>query len=184
MKKTILRFAVVALVLSGGYVSAQQTGEETPRFTLKLSHGKENAYFKGVFSVLLTETNVSNRELHESTCIPAMFDPKIKISIIFNGHPLEMDASKPAAQVRRTIAEGTGHCLKSMLHVAQPGGGPKGAFEDKVNLSALYDMSRPGSYKIVVSKESNTNDPKKSVTIKSNEININVRAPANGESQP
>ncbi len=111
--------------------------------------------------------------------MPLTFEVGIKVAIIYNGVPLEMNETKPAVQyIRKQDKEGKGHCHgKYYLQEAQPGGGPEGAFAGTLDISLLYDMSKPGTYEVTVSKETFPHDPEKSVTVKSNTITILVPEP-------
>ena len=152
---------------------------ETPekpaaRFTLTLSGGKKWAFQRGSYALLLTETNISNEPLRASACLPFMLEPRIKIEVTYNGSPLDLDSAKPAAKVRKSIAAGEANCPKYILREAQAGGGPQGSFADILDISTLYDMSKPGRYEVTVSRESDPEHPEKSVTVRSNTIALDV----------
>jgi hypothetical protein len=179
MKKLVLNSFLVLLALQTGTLDAQAPEKPAPRFTLSLSGEATALDTPRRFTLKVVETNISNEVLREAQCSPLTFEAGIKVSVIYNNVPLEMDDTKPAVQyIREQDKEGMGHCHgKSFLHEAQPGGGPYGAFDGILNLSLLYDISKPGTYEITVSKETFPHNPEKSVTVKSNTLTIVVPEP-------
>ncbi len=174
--------AAILLMAIASPFRAKLLRSETPektaaRFTLALSGGEENVYERDSFALLLTETNISNEPLRTSACLPFMLEPRIKIEVIYNGSPLDLDSAKPAAKMRKSIASGEARCPKYILHEAQSGGGPHGSFADILVISTLYDMSKPGRYEVTVCRESDPEHPQKSVTVRSNTIVLVVPEP-------
>jgi hypothetical protein len=154
-------------------VSAQKPEKPTPRFILTISNGGLDSLGRHI--VALTETNISSEVLREGVCMPGVFEVGIKVSVVYNGSPLGIDEARPAAQYIKRDKEGNGHCPgKIFMHEAKPGGGPEGAFEDNLDVSLLYDMTKPGTYEITVYKETFPHSPEKSVTVKSNTLTITV----------
>jgi hypothetical protein len=177
MRKPALYFLVLLLAMQSTVICAQKSEKPKPRFTLTISNSGSDSLGRYVLAV--TETNISNEVLREAVCIPAAFEDRIKVTVVYNGTPLEMNEVKPAVQyIKKQEKEGKGHCpTKTFLHEVQPGGGPEGAFEDNLDVSLLYDMSKPGTYEITVSKETFPHNPEKSVTVKSNTLTIIVPEP-------
>jgi len=176
MKRRAFYFIAPFFVMHAVMVIAQKTEKPAPRFTLTISNGGPDSLGRYVLEV--TETNISNEVLRESVCVPAAFEVGIKVSVIYNGSPLDMDETRPATRYIKSKREGKGLCPgKVFTHEAKPGGGPEGAFEDNLDVSLLYDMSKPGTYEITVYKETFPHSPEKSVTVKSNTIAIVVPEP-------
>ncbi len=176
MKKLAQCFLLLIFAMQAVVIYAQQPEKPAPRFTLTIANGGMDSL--GRYILAVTETNISNELLRESVCMPATFEVGIKVSVVYNGVPLEMDETRPAVQHIKKDKAGKGHCPgRVFLHEAQPGGGPEGAFEDNLDVSLLYDMSKPGIYEITVSKETFPHNPDKSVTVKSNTITITVPEP-------
>lgn len=177
MRKLGLNFLVLIFAMQIASIFAQAPERPKPRFTLTISNGGVDSLGRYLLSV--TETNISNEVLREAQCMPLTFEVGIKVTIIYNGVPLEMNETKPAVQyIRKQDKEGKGHCHgKYYLQEAQPGGGPEGAFAGTLDISLLYDMSKPGTYEVTVSKETFPHDPEKSVTVKSNTLTIVVPEP-------
>jgi hypothetical protein len=180
MKKRELYSLVLFFAMQAVAVCAQKPEKLTPRFTLTISNGGVDSL--GRYIVALTETNISSEVLREGVCMPGIFEVGIKVSVVYNGLPLEMDEARPAAQYIKMDREGKGHCPgKIFMHEAKPGGGPEGAFEDNLDVSLLYDMTKPGTYEITVYKETFPHNPEKSLTVKSNTLTIAVPGPADVE---
>jgi hypothetical protein len=179
MKKVALNSLVLLFAMQGIALHAQAPEKPAPRFKLTISADKGGMDSLGRYTLEVIETNVSNEVLRETQCAPLTFEVGIKVSVIYNGEPLQMDETKPAVRyIRKQDKEGITHCHgKFFLHEVKPGGGPDGAFDGILNLSLLYDMSKPGTYEITVSKETFPHNPEKSVTVKSNTLTIVVPEP-------
>jgi hypothetical protein len=179
MKKLAHYFLLPLFAVHAVATFAQRPERPAPRFTLTISGGDMDSLGRRV--VKLTETNISSGVLQEGVCMPPIFDVNIKVSIVYNGLPLEMDESRPAVQHIKRDNEGEGHCPgKVFVHEAKPGGGPEGTFEDSLDVSRLYDMSKPGTYEITVTKETFPHDVIKSVTVRSNTLTVVVPEPEPG----
>lgn len=181
MKASVSYFLILILATQTATLYAQTPERPKPRFTLTISNGGVDPLGRYLLSV--TETNISNEVLRETQCMPLTFEAGIKVSVVYNGVPLGMDETKPAVQyIRKKDKEGKGHCHgKSYMQEAQPGGGPEGAFDGILDVSLLYDLSKPGTYEITVSKETFPHNPEKSVTVKSNTLSIVVPEPKAAE---
>jgi hypothetical protein len=162
-------------------ICAQMVEKPKPRFTLTISGGAD-AYRKGVYDLAVIETNISNEAIREGGCLPLAFRAGVSVSVVYNGVLLKMDETKPMVLNLRRHQLHPVPCSGSMFsHEAQAGGGPEGAFEDDLPLSMLYDMSKPGTYEVTVSKETLPHDREKSVTVKSNTLTIIVPEPEAAE---
>jgi hypothetical protein len=177
--KTIVINLIVLILSTPATALFAQTPEKTaPRFALTISTDKGGRDPLGRYTLEVVETNISYEVLREAQCAPLTFEVGIKVSIIYNGEPLQMDETKPAVQyIRNQDKEHMGHCQKSLMHEVKPGGGPDGAFDGIFDISLLYDMPKPGTYEITVSKETFPHNPEKSVTVKSNTLTIVVPEP-------
>jgi len=182
MKRLASYLLAPMLVMQTAVICAQTPEKPKPGFTLTISGGNEDSYYKGMYGIAVIETNISNAAIREGGCLPLAFRAGFSISVAYNGVPLEMDETKPTVLNLRKHQKHPVPCNGSMFsHEAQPGGGPQGAFEDDLPLSTLYDMSKPGTYEVTVSKETFPHDPTKSVTVKSNTITIVVPEPGAAE---
>jgi len=176
MPRPLLNSLVLLFAIQAVAASAQKPEKPAPRFTLTITDGGADSLGRHI--VALTETNISSEVLREGVCMPGIFDAAIKVSVVYNGAPMEMDETRPAAQYIKGDKEGKGHCPgRIFMHEAKSGGGPEGAFEDNLDISLLYDMSKPGTYEITVSKETFPYSPEKSVSVKSNTLTIVIPDP-------
>lgn len=181
MNQQSRRFAIPLLVLlimpPTGLSCAQAPSIPRSNFTLALSLVEEDPYYKGIYSAALTETNISNEVLIANACAILILERNLRIIATFNGIPLQMDMRKPVAQVRERVLNGDGGCTKVLLHPLQPGGGKDSAFDAILNLSAVFDMSKPGTYTFAVTRETDPDHPDKSVTVKSNTVTLVIPNP-------
>ena len=169
--------SIVLFLVATTFSLAQIIEKRAPRFTLTIAGGKENEDYTGDYSVMLTEKNVSNTPLRETVCVPFLLDPKIQIAVSYNGAPLEMDGKKSDVQLRKRIERGEISCPNDFENEANAGGGPKGEFTDYLEISKLYDMSKPGKYEITVSKNSYCQHPEKDAMVSSNTLAIVIPDP-------
>ena len=173
MKRTAQNFVVMIFALQTVVLCAQVHEKATPKFTLTLSNGGVDAW--GGYVLAVTETNISNEVIREGGCLPLAFKNGVNITVVYNGVNIKMDETKPMVLHFRKHRAQPVPCSGSVSgHEAKPGGGPESSFEDNVDISLLYDMSKPGTYEITVSKETFPHDPDKSVTVKSNTLTIVV----------
>lgn len=176
MRKLASYFAVLIFATQIAVICAQTPERPKPRFKLTISNGGMDS--SGGYVLAVTETNISNDIIREGGCLPLAFQDGINISVLYNGRPMEMDETKPMVQHLRKQRAHPAPCSGSMFgHEAKPGGGPEGAFEDNLDISLLYDMSKPGTYEVTVSKETFPHNPEKSVKVKSNTLTIIVPEP-------
>jgi hypothetical protein len=175
MKNLVPYFLILLFAMPMVPLNAQATEKPVPRFTLTITANKGGMDALGRYVLEVIETNISNEVLHEAQCAPLTFEAGIKVSVVYNGIPLEMDQTRPAAQMITNDKDSKGHCHgRIFLHEIKPGGGPDGAFDGILNLSLLYNMSKPGTYEVTVFKETFPHNPEKSVTVKSNTLTIVV----------
>jgi hypothetical protein len=177
MRKPALYFLVLLLAMQSTAICAQNPEKPKPGFTLTISGG-EDSYYKGMYYVSVIETNISNQVIREGGCLPLTYMTGFNIEVVYNGIPLKMDETSPSVQHLRKHQAHPVPCSGSLNgHEAQPGGGPEGAFEDHFMISQYFDMSKPGTYQVTVSKETFPHNPEKSVTVRSNTITIIVPEP-------
>jgi len=177
MKKSALYFLILIFAMQTATLCAQTPEKPKPRFTLTISGGAD-PYYKGMYYVSVIETNISNEVIREGGCLPLAFRAGISISVVYNGVPLKMDETTPSVIHLRKHQVHPVPCSGSISgHEAQPGGGPEGAFEDNLMISQYFDMSKPGTYEITVSKETFPGHPEKSITVRSNTLTIVVPEP-------
>jgi hypothetical protein len=148
---------------------AQSAEKTEPQFTLTISeyHGEFGPAFD---RINVKETNISKYSIHDPGCVERR--GWIALSVLYNGVPLEeRDA------VRRRYWE------KQYSQLCTSGGGVSGGIkpgesgEYMVSVAFKYDMSRPGTYDVTVTMESDPKHPEKSVTVKSNTLTIVVPEP-------
>ncbi len=177
MKKAASYFVVLIFAMQATALYAQTSEKPKPGFTLTISGG-EDSYYKGMYYVSVIETNISSQVIREGGCLPLIYMSGFNIDVVYNGIPLKMDETTPSVQHLRKHQAHPVPCSGSISgHEAQPGGGPEGAFEDHLMISQYFDMSKPGTYDITVSKETFPGHPEKSVTVRSNTITIIVPEP-------
>ena len=114
-------------------------------------------------------TNKSNQTSCET--IQANYSWKFKIAVLLDGMPLE-----EREEIQKIRKQGTpkGYGSFRMLRCTKPGE----TATQGLNITNFYDMSKPGTYEITVTRETDPDHPDKSVTVKSNTITIVVPEPA------
>jgi hypothetical protein len=152
---------------------AQIPEKVEPQFTLTISeyHHELGPRFNRV-SVIVR--NISSEVFFEPGC--SDMRDLFRVSVFYNG--VSMD-EKDAAARHRGEAEQAAFCTHELgLNPIKPGE----SFQVFLDLADRYDLSRPGTYEVTVSRETDPDHPEKSVTVKSNTITIVVPEP--GETAP
>jgi hypothetical protein len=165
MRKQVLKLlvAIFALQLIVGICAAQE--KTAPGFTLAISEAR--GFFEsapGVRALDVNMTNTSNEEIREACpVVYRMFN----LSVTYEGVPMQ---EKEAVQQHRKRGEFNSCSSEQLLKPLQPGEHRRSL----MYISDFYEMSKPGQYEVTVAKETNPNDPQKSVTVTSNTITMVV----------
>lgn len=138
-----------------------------PEFTLRISQVGYGGSLPGYYAVLVREKNISDASISGSGCM-GLAD-WLNLKVVYNGVPLpETDAVEHLQKVRKA----GGPCG------VDNGGWKVAPGEEhlyRLNITQFYAMSRPGTYDITVTKETEPLFPEMSTTVKSNTISIVVR---------
>ena len=168
MRKLASYFVVVIFATQAFAAYGQSAGAPEPQFTLTISeyHGEFGPAFD---RIIVKETNISKTVIYDPGCQESR--GWITLSVLYNGVPLE---ERDAA--RRL------HWEKHYSEYCTSGGGVIGIKPGKykeyfMSVAFKYDVSRPGTYDVTASMESDPNHPEKSVTVKSNTITVVVPEP-------
>jgi hypothetical protein len=165
-------FSAQAIVLQ-----AQNSEKPAPKFTLTIflsQNGGAESEMPGqpIFrEIRVVETNTSNELLQEAGC----WDHKgiFHVSVVYNGESLE--EKDTVARIKREATARRTPCAvprsKAVINPGETG-------TRYIPLSIDYPMCKPGTYEIIVSRESDLEHPEKSVTVKSNTLTIEVPEPA------
>lgn len=165
MKTLLCYFAAIVFISQIVTAHAQSTGETEPQFTLTISeyHGE---FGPALDRIRVRETNISKSIIYDPGCVEVR--GWITVSILYNGSLLE---EKDATRRR--------HWEKVYSESCTSGGGLNGIKPGKfadylVSLAFKYDLSRPGTYDITATMESDPEHPEKSVKVKSNTLTVVV----------
>jgi hypothetical protein len=175
MRKLASYFAVMIFATQAFAAHSQSSDKTEPQFTLTISSYNGAEFGPGLDRILVKETNISNNVIYDPGCLEAR--GLITVSVFYNGLPLE---ERDAARRR--------HWEKHYSQYCTSGGGVNGIKPGKsgeylVSVAFKYDVSRPGTYDISVTMESDPDHPEKSVTVKSNTITVVVPEPEDGTSK-
>jgi hypothetical protein len=169
MRNSASYFLVVVLAMQASVICAQAPQKSEPQFTLTISeyHGE---FGPGLDRLNVVMTNTSN----EKIIMPGCEETRgyFTVTVLYNGVPL---VEKDEAARRRTETEEAQNCTFGPI-----GGGikPGKLREYWVSIRVKYDVSRPGTYEVTVSRETDPDHPEKSVTVKSNTLTVVVPEPA------
>ncbi len=166
MKAITSKVIAVVFIMQTACACAQVLGKPAPKFTLSISQIGYGGSSPGNYAVLVKLKNISNEEIGDQGCLALRdwFDA----SVLYNGVPMEeTDAVKQLKAVRK---------LEKPCEGSHSGWriGPGGEHHYQLNVSEFYDMSKPGTYEITVTRETYPKDPEISVTVRSNTITIIV----------
>jgi hypothetical protein len=173
MRKLAQYFAVMIFATQAFAAYAESSEKTEPQFTLTISeyHGEFGPAFD---RIMVKETNISQTVIYDPGCQAER--GWITLSVLYNGMPLE---EKDAARRR--------HWEKHYSEFCTFGGGvngikPEESKEYFMSVAWKYDVSRPGTYDVTASMESDRDHPEKSVTVRSNTITVVV--PETGAVEP
>jgi hypothetical protein len=149
------------------FISYAQSSEKTePQFTLTISE-YHHEFGPALDRINVKETNISQEVIIDPGC--AGERGFITSTVLYNSLPLK---EKDAARRH--------HWEKHYSEFCTSGGGiikPGESIQHLVSLAFKYDLSRPGTYDIFVTMESDPYHPEKSVTVKSNTITVIIPEP-------
>ena len=113
--------------------------------------------------------NTSDSVIREARCWPFMGMYNVFVSR--NGEPLQATDQMRALQQTRSYVDCPGN---ETLNEILPG-----EFDaDDLPLSNFFDISKPGSYEVYVTRKTYPWNPAKSVTVESNSISFTVSPPS------
>ena len=172
MKRPLLHLVALLFATQTAAFSAQTVDKPAPRFTLAISE-KHEGITPTSRNLLVTEKNISSAIVTESGC------PTLRgwynVSVVHDGVLMEeTDAVRRIRKVREDHAPCHGSLIKRETKTGE-------SMQFPLNITGLYDVSKPGTSEITVSKETDPDHPEKSVTIKSNTITIFVAGSIKGD---
>jgi hypothetical protein len=149
---------------------AQGPAEAVPQFTIGISEYRHDSRGPGVHRIRVIETNISNRDLHLEGC--AQSRGLFRFSVAFNGVRLaeKDDAAQRNLQEKMRKTSCTSSSINDVLK-------PGASYAEIVTVPHTYDMSRSGTYEIIVSRDASSDPAETGATIKSNTITIVVPEP-------
>ncbi len=169
MRKLASYCGVMIFATQAFVACAQSSGKTEPQFTLTISeyHGEFGPAFD---RIMVKETNISKEVIYDPGCQAER--GWITLSVLYNGMPLQ---ERDAARRRYWEKHYSRHCTF--------GGGANGikpgdSKEYLMSVAFKYDVSRPGTYEVTASMESDPDHRDKSVTVKSNTLTVVVPEPA------
>jgi len=172
--KTLTSIIIALIVALQAIALPAQTPEKIePWFTLTISEYRHDNFGPGIHRVEVALTNTSKEAHHWEGC--AVLKGYYSASVTYNGVPLveqEQANEKHQNQEKMRHAGCTSSFAEDNVRPGDARGdifvfaGPHG-----------YDMSKPGTYEVTVSRETAPDDPARSVTVKSNTITIVVPEP-------
>jgi hypothetical protein len=172
MRKLTIYSIVTALSMQAAVIFAQAPQKPEPPITLTISeyHHELGPMFDRVSMIV---TNTSKEVFFEPGC--SDMRGLYNISVSYNGVTLE---EKDAAA--RRLAEQAVLCTHELgINPIKPGESIYRWFD----LAYRYDLSRPGTYEVTISRETDPDHPEKSVTVKSNTLTVVVPEPEAAASQ-
>lgn len=137
-----------------------------PRFELTVGPEPPDAQNSSLLRVEMD--NTSNRTWREYKCEPllGMYD----LSVLRNGVPLEPNEQMQRLQAARSRVDCAGNVVLTTI-------APGESSADDVPVGAFFDVSRPGTYSVMVSRETYPWEPERSVRVESNVYTFNVPEP-------
>jgi hypothetical protein len=162
-------FSMQAVSLIAQTPEMEALGYTNPGFTLTISKYNGGELLPGTHDLIVRTTNTSSSVIRWGGCLAlrGMYN----ISILYNGAPIEeSDAVRRLKKYRKE----DGGCRSGLVSwTIKPGE----YHDDQLSITEFYDMSKPGTYEIAVSRDSFPDNPDKNVTIKSNTLTIIVPEP-------
>ncbi len=169
MRKLAPYFVVMILATQAFAAYAQSTGMPEPQFMLTISEFHGGEFGPGLDRINVKETNISKEVITEPGCMEVR--GSFTVSVSYNGAPL--DEKDAAARLRSEKKEQRYCTFGSGINGIKPGE----SREYLVSIAAKYDVSRPGTYEVTVTREKDPDHPDKSVAVKSNTLTIVVPEP-------
>lgn len=165
MKRLFMCISVAFLAAQTNPAGAQTPEKPAPPFTLTISE------LHGVFGPSLDRLyvevkNICNEKLVEPGCVETT--GYFTVTVLYNGSPLE---EKDAAARHRSETQQAQNCTLTLGNIGIEPGDSRMHW---VSLAAKYDVSRPGTYEVTVSRETDPDHPDKSVMVKSNTLTVIV----------
>jgi hypothetical protein len=164
MRKHGSYFLVLLFAIQTAALHSQTPEKPAPQFILTVL---ENHDIGPSFNrVTVRMANISNEVVTEPGCAESR--GLYILSVLYNGVPLE---EKDAAGRRRREAKDAQFCTRELgINEVKPGESIFHWFA----ISSIYDVSKPGTYEVTVSRETFPDEPDKSVTVKSNTLTVVV----------
>lgn len=168
MRKLALHFLVTIFAIQTVPLSGQAPEKPAPGFTLEISVEHDGALPPDTRMVLVRLTNISKEERRETMC--PEINARYNLLVLYNGVPI-----KEIEAVQKLRKQGAFEMCRGDLQLWRT---KPGAHSDYILYATnFYDMSKPGSYEMTVSRETFPNNPEKSVTVTSNTLTIVVPKP-------
>ena len=169
MKKLSMYVLVSIYAMQMAAVFALTPEKTAPKFTLTLSEWRQGGLPPSYHRLSVIVTNISSEVFLEPGC--SDMRDLYHISVFYNGVSLE---EKDVEARHRREAEQAQFCTHELgINKIKPGE----SFQRLLELSAIYEMSNPGTYEVTVSRETDPAHPDRSATVKSNTITIVVPEP-------
>ncbi len=171
MKRIALKCLASALITLSGLGQAQEFHIEkpAPEFTLKIRQVGYGGSLPGYYTVLVTETNISDTDMVRWAC--GGLEDWLNLVVTYNGVRVsETDAVKRLEQRRK--AGGPCGVDAGVYRIA-----PGKDYLWRLNITDFYNMSKPGTYNITVTKDTAPSDPLMNTVVKSNPVTIVVSKP-------
>jgi hypothetical protein len=175
VKKLASHFLVLIFAMQPFTIYAQMTERPKPGFSLSIAEVNPSTlpsgYSSGYHRLLVTYTNISDVDESFTRRDSAR---GLDMIVLLDGAPAkETDSMRDLREER--------HPTKPTLwagSVPRPATiKPGESVTFPLEISGYFDMSKPGTYEITVSKETLPDLPEKNVTVKSNTITIVVPEP-------
>jgi hypothetical protein len=158
----------MALTMQAALICAQTPEKPVPQFKLTISE-YHHELGPGFNRVSVIVTNTSKEVFFEPGC--SDMRNLYRVSVFYNGVPLD---EKDAGARHRAEAEQAANCTHELgINPIKPGG----SFSLWFDLAYRFDLSKPGTYEITVSRETDPDHPEKSVRVKSNTLTVVVPEP-------
>jgi hypothetical protein len=170
MRKAASYFLIAVFATQAAGLFAQTPQKPEPQFALTISEWHEGGFPPNYHRLRVIGTNTSNEELTVGGC--EVQRGAYRISVVYDGAPL-VEKNLAARHQREEDARHNICNHELGINKIEPGG----SFEHLVYISGDYDMSKPGTYEVTVSRETDPEHSEKSVTVRSNTLTIIVPEP-------
>lgn len=175
MRKLGLNFLVLIFAVQTIALCAQTVDRPKPWFSLSIAASDPSHppmfYTADRHVVLVTYTNISDvDESHSDTDLEFGLD----MHVLLDGAPAEETNNMRALRKNRKVIESKGWSGSVQAPMTIK---PGKSIVWPLPIADYFDMTKPGTYTITVSKETFPHDPARSVTVWSNTIEIVVPQP-------